>query len=640
MSATQHGFKAEVQQLLNLMIHSVYSDREIFLRELLSNAADALDKARFLGLTNPELRSPINPERMGIRVIIDEEAGTLTLADDGIGMTEEEANTNLGTIAHSGTRAFLDSHQEAGDSPDLIGQFGLGFYSAFMVADEVVVETCSGEADAPGVRWTSQGEGTYEVEPWDGQHRGTSVTLRVREDSREFLDEARIREIIKRHSNFLPWPIDLGEAQVNSGKALWVESPSQVTEEEATQFYHAIAMDWMPPALRVHMKVDSPLQIAAMLFVPSQRPHDLFYPDMKKGPRLYARRVLIDEYAKDLLPDWLRFVRGVVDSEDVPLNVSREMVQKTPTVRKIRDTVVKRILKELNRFAAAPVPEQPEPEEGEENPAPPPQTYADIWRNFGALLKEGYFHERADWGEQLLPLMRFNTTRHETGDGLCSLAEYREAMAEDQDTIWYLTAESREAALTSPHLEAFKKKGWEVLLLTESVDEWFVQGLETFDDLPVRSVSRGELSLDEDEEHDELLAFTPWIQDVLGEVVAGVRSSTRLTDSACVLVDDENGMSANMERILRAANQSTFGGAQRVLEVNPSHPLIQSLAQLHASGDLSTAEPLVRLLYDDALLLEGTVSEPAAMGRRLQALLTEAAASAASRAEAPSPDSA
>ncbi|MEM6928269.1 MAG: molecular chaperone HtpG, partial [Myxococcota bacterium] len=614
MSTTSHGFKAEVQQLLNLMIHSVYSDREVFLRELVSNAADALDKARFLGLTRSDLTATAHDDP-AIRITVHDEAKLIVLEDDGVGMTQDEAIQNLGTIAHSGTRAFLEQIEE-GDKPQLIGQFGLGFYSAFMVAEKVVVDTLSAEPGSEPVRWTSEGSGSYEVEPGDRQHRGTRITLHLREDAHEFADEARIRSTIKRHSDFLPWPIHVGDDQANSGKALWVEPPSQVTDEDANAFYKSIAMDWQEPVRRVHTSVDSPIQYHAMLFVPAARPFSLFDPSAAKGPRLYARRVMIEENAGDMLPDWLRFVRGVVDSEDIQLNVSREMVQKTPIVRKIGDALTKRILKDLGRWAN----ETPDDDAAENT------TYPAFWRNFGMLLKEGYYHSVSQWGEQLLPLLRFNALSHDDGQGLMSLADYKEAMTGGQDTIWTFAAESREAALASPHLEVFRKRGYDVLLLTDPVDEWLTMTLTEFDGVTIKSITRGELDL-EDESADEadktdLTDFAPWVKELLGDEISDVRESTRLTDSAVVLVDAEDGLSRNMERVLEQTQQGTQGmKAQRVLELNARHPLIRDLAALKASGADDQAADLARMLYDEALLLEGTVKEPAAMGRRLQALL-------------------
>jgi molecular chaperone HtpG len=616
VSTQQHGFKAEVQQLLDLMIHSVYSNRDVFVRELVSNAADALDKARFLALTETELVAASGEP--GVRLSVDKEAGTITLEDDGVGLSMDEAVQNLGTIAHSGSRAFFEQLKAAGraDAPELIGRFGVGFYSCFMVADEVTVESKSIHRDQGGVRWKSAGAGSYTVEAHDRAHRGTRITLKLREDAQEYLDAFKLKGIIRQHSNFLSWPILVDGEQANSGKALWTEPPSQVTDEAANELYKSLCFDWEDPILRVHLTTESPLQIAAMLFVPRNRPHDLFQPEADKGPRLYARRVLIDEHARDVLPDWLRFLRGVVDSEDIPLNVSREMVQKTPAVRKIREVLTKRVLKELRRFAEKEAPE------GEDHP------YDHLWATFGVLLKEGYYQDKGAFGDELLPILRFHTSASE---GLTSLAAYKEAMPEGQDAIWYLTADNREAALASPHLEAFRKKGWNVILLTDAVDEWFVQTLGEFDGVEVKSVARGELTLDDDGEGEKasLEGLAPWMTGVLGGEVAGVRESVRLTDSPAVLVDDEHGISGNMERLLRAARQDV-PAARRHLELNTRHPLIRDLARLHEAGRTDVAEPIARLLLDDALLMEGTVKDAQAVGRRLQALLASAASAAVS----------
>ncbi|MBX2802460.1 MAG: molecular chaperone HtpG [Myxococcales bacterium] len=639
MAAVEHGFKAEVQQLLNLMIHSVYSDREVFLRELVSNAADALDKARFLGLTDKDL-VPAVGESEAIRITVDGDAETITIDDDGIGMTRDEIVENLGTIAHSGTKAFLEqqtAQAEEGGAPKLIGQFGLGFYSAFMVAHEVEVVSRSAQPDAQPVRWTSKGEGTYTLEEGEREHRGTSITLHLREDCADFGEVEKLKNVVRKHSNFLPWPIEVDGDQANSGKALWVEPPSQVTDDEANAFYKSVAVDWQDPARRIHVSVDSPLQYSALLFVPQVRPFDLFHPEAARGPRLYARRVLIEEHAKALLPEWLRFVRGVVDSEDIALNVSREMVQKTAVVRKISEALTKRILKDLGKWSRQAEPE-PVPEEGgddsDEAPVEAPPSYADFWRNFGVLLKEGYYHARAAWGDELLPLLRFNALSHDDETGLMSLSDYKAAMPEEQDTIWFLTAESRSSALASPHLEAFRKRGWDVLLLTDPVDEWLVSALDAFDEVPLKSVSRGELDLEDEseeaaEDKADMESFTPWVKELLGDHVADVRESSRLTDSAVVLVDADDGMSANMERLLRESQQAIPGiGSKRILELNPRHPLIRNLAEMRDKGHEETAAQIARMLYDDALLLEGTVTEPAAMGKRLQDLLTRASEAA------------
>lgn len=627
MSAKEHGFQAEVQQLLDLMIHSVYSDREVFLRELVSNAADALDKARFLGLTRPDLRSAATAEP-GVRVSVDAEAKTITVEDDGIGMTHDEVIEYLGTIARSGTKGFVDklraSKEQGEGALELIGQFGIGFYASFMVARQVDVQTLSGEPDAAPVFWSSEGSGTYKVGEGEREHRGTTITLHLRSDADDFADEARLRRIVERYSNFVSWPIMVGDEQANEGKALWRKSPADVSDEEAAAFYKSVSGDWGDPALTVHFKVDTPLQYAAMLFIPDQRPWDLFTPNVDRGPRLYAKSVLITEHAKGLLPEWLRFVRGVVDSEDISLNVSREMVQQTPILQKIGSALVKRIIKELARLASG---------EGDSDEAQGDRDrYQAIYRNFGLLIKEGFYHSGPDLRDRIKPLLRFNARSHDSGDELMSLADYRAAMPEGQDTIWYITAPDRASALQNPALEAFTRKGWDVLLMTDPVDEWMLTALSEFDDVPLKSVSRGEVDLDDDANEDEakadLTELLPFMKSLFDGVVADVRGSSRLTDSAAVLVDAEDGISSNLERILRQANQDAPSSA-RVLEVNPRHPLIQHLATLHERGERAVVEPLSRLLLDEARLVDGSLDEPAAMGRRVQDLLQQVAERAA-----------
>ncbi len=613
---TEHGFKAEVQQLLDLMIHSVYSDREVFLRELISNAADALDKARFLELTRRDLR--LAGEEPGVRVVVDAVAKTITITDDGIGMTEAEAVENLGTIARSGTKAFVAAHTGSEGAPNLIGQFGLGFYASFMVADRVVVQTLSAEPDSTPVRWESAGKGAFEVGPGDRATRGTAVTLFLREDAAEFADAPRLRTVVRKHSNFLPWTVFVDQEKANAGRALWMEPANQVSDADANEFYKQISFDWSDPALRMSFAVDSPVQVRSLLFVPARRPYDLFHQEAVRGPRLHARRILIDEHARDLLPDWLRFVRGVVDCEDLPLNVSREMVQKAPVVRKLRDLLTKRVLKEFEKHAKLPA----------EGDTAPKVGWDAIWREFGVLLKEGFWHASTEYGDALRPLLRFHTTTCEGADGLRSLADILAARVEGQEAIWYLTASSREAALASPHLEVFRKKGHEVILLTDPVDEWLVQVLDSYEGVPIKSASRGELDLGHDDnERVDLTAFAPWAKDILGDAVTDVRASSRLTDSAVVLVDADDGMSANMERILRSANQQV-GAARRVLELNTAHPLVRNLCGLHEAGKADAAAPIMRMLLDEALLLDGSVTDAPAMGRRLQDILLTASSSA------------
>lgn len=613
--AETHGFKAEVQQLLDLMIRSVYSDREVFLRELVSNAADALDKARFVALTRDDLTAAAGEP--GIRVAFDADAHRITVEDDGIGLTAEEAIEHLGTIARSGSKAFLEQLAEGASGPKLIGQFGVGFYASFIVAEEVIVESLSAMPGAEPIVWRSKGQGSFSVEPGARRARGTKITLLLREDAHEFADEWRLKAIIEKHSNYLPWPVMLGDKQANKAKALWTERPSAVTDADANAFYRSISNDWQEPAARTHVSADSPIQFHAMLFVPAARPWDLFQQGVDRGPRLYARRVLISEHAKDVLPDWLRFVRGVIDSEDIPLNISREMVQKTPILSKIAKNVVGRLLSDLAKLDREPEVVEGSEEEPKENP------YPGIWKNFGVLLKEGYYTS-AEWREKLTPLLRFETANGDDG-ALKSLAQIKAAMPEGQDTIWYITASSRAQALASPHIEAVRSKGWDVIVLTDPVDEWLVQVLETYEEIPVKSVARGEIEVNEVPEADKerVAGLGTWMEGLFGGTIAGVRSSGRLTDSPCVLVDPEDGVGANMERILRAANQAV-PETKRVLELNASHPLVQNLAKLHELGRHDVAEPIAHLLLDDARLMDGTVKEPAAIGRRLQALLTRA----------------
>ena len=414
MTATQHGFKAEVQQLLDLMIHSIYSDREVFLRELVSNAADALDKVRFLQVTDDDL-NPAASDSPGVRITVDADAKTVTIEDDGVGMTEDEVVQYLGTIAHSGTKAFLQKLQDAkaegekGDSPDLIGQFGIGFYAAFMVARQVDVDTLSATQGSAPVKWSSEGDGTYTVDTGERETRGTRITLHLRSDADEFADESRLTGIVRRYSNFVTWPVTVGEAQANEGKALWRQRPSEVTDEQAAAFYKSVAGDWQDPALTVHLQADTPLQYSAMLFIPKDRPWNLFYPNAERGPRLYAKRVLITEHAKDLLPEWLRFVSGVVDSEDISLNVSREMVQKTPVLQKIGSTLTKRVLKDLGKLING--------KGDDETKAANREKFEAIWKAFGVLIKEGYYHSSPDLRDRILPLLMFNARNHDDADG-------------------------------------------------------------------------------------------------------------------------------------------------------------------------------------------------------------------------------
>jgi len=603
---TVHSFDAEVRQLLDLVIHSLYSDREVFLRELISNASDALDRARMAGLENADLRPPSGEP--GIDIRIDPVESTLTISDNGIGLTEEQAVKALGTIAHSGTKAFAKALSE-GSEHNLIGQFGVGFYAALMVADHVTVHSLSGDPQAEAITWSCDGSTEYTLGAGARETRGTDVVLKLREDAYDFLDADTLTGIVKRYSEFVSYPIRIAEEQVNEPTALWTRKAQDITDDEYNDFYKQTCGDWADPATHLHVHADAPVQFKALLFVPAMVPQDLNYSDGRRPLKLYARRVLIREEARELLPDYLRFVRGVVDSEDIQLNVSRELIQQDRTVRDLREQLVNRVLRHLKKMA------KKDREEFER-----------IWGDYGAVLKEGFSPRPGDTHDVKDKLTALSLFRSTT-EGWATLTEYVERMPEDQDTIWYLTAPDPATAARSPHLEGFAKKGWEVLLLTDPVDEWVVQNLPEFEGKTLKAVSRGELDLDEEEVPEEELTedLVGWLKETLAGAVKDVRVSSRLTDSPSVLVDDEHGMSANMQRIMTAMNPG-MGMAKRVLEINPGHPLVRSLATLHDTGRRGEARPLAMLLVDQAQLSEGYVDDPGALVDRLQALSKLAAA--------------
>lgn len=599
-------FNAEVRQLLDLVIHSLYSEREVFLRELISNASDALDKARVVGLQEQDFAAAAGEPRIDIRV--DSVNRTITLSDNGVGLTQEEAIDALGTIARSGTKAFAEAIKD--QSHNLIGQFGVGFYAAFMVAERVEVRSQSGRPDNAGVIWTCDGTTEYTIAEGERSDRGTDVILHLREDAEEFLDEARLKEIVKRYSEFVGYPIFVGEEQANEPQALWTRTPSEIEEEEYNTFYGQISGDFMPPATHLHWSADAPIQYKALLYVPSAAPHDMNHPDGRRDIKLYARRVLIDDAASFLMPDYLRFVRGVVDTEDLQLNVSREMVQQTATVDKLRSQLTSKVLRHLQSIAKKDA-----------------ETYTGIWEAFGGVIKEGLHNVSSSKDkERLTSLVRFNSTRSDDDKGQVSLAQYVEAMPEDQDSIYYLVGSDYASVSRSPHLEAFKRKGIEVLLSWDTVDEWAFPSMETFQDKKLVSISRGEVDLGDDDTPAPTVSedLASWIGTVLAGEVSSVRTSNRLTNSASVLVDDQFGVSNNMQRIMRQLNQA-LPAAQRILEINPGHALVRTLDQLHKDGRKDEAQPLAWLLLDQARLLEGEVRDPVGLVERLQTLSTLAA---------------
>ena len=607
MSETM-SFQAEVQQLLDLVVHSLYSDREIFLRELISNASDALDRARFTALSKPDLL-PAEGEP-GVTLSFNKDLGTITVSDNGIGLTKEEAIEHLGTIARSGTKAFAKVLKERGNSAEgLIGQFGVGFYASFMVAHRVEVESLSGEPGSEAVHWESDGGGTFSVDAGKRTTRGTDVTLHLRAESQEYADQWKLKEIVEKHSDFVQYPVLLEGERVNQSTALWAKNPKEVTEDEYIAFYKHITGDWRRPAFWLHFRSEAPFEFGAVLYFPEERPFDLDHPDTKKGLKLYQRRVLIQEHAEQLLPRYLRFVRGVVDAPEVSLNVSREILQNTPIINAIKKQLVKRVLRRLTEISR----EEPE-------------NWLKFWESFGGTLKEGVA-EDGDNKESLLPLLRFRST---TAEGWRDLATVKAELKEGQDAIWYLTGLDLERMKSNPQLERFRKKGWEVLLLSDPVDEWVVMNVPSFETIPLKSVAKADLPADEDpvaeEAKKQAEPFVGWLKGLLTGQVEDVRTTSRLTDSPAVLVDGEGAVSANMERILRAARQDA-PKARRILEVNPEHPLVRKLVVLQTAGATEQAEPVAKLLLDYARIAEGNLEDTAGFAKRLQLLMLQASGS-------------
>ncbi len=634
MSTETREFQAEARQLLELMIHSLYKHKEIFLRELVSNASDALDKVRFESLTNPELLA--GDDRLHVRIEADAGKRTLTIADNGIGMSRDEVIENLGTIARSGTREFMTAlaaaRKDSAATPELIGQFGVGFYSSFMVADEVVVVTRrAGEEGA--TRWTSRGDGRYTIEETTRDGRGTTVTLHLKEKGEadeevpDFTSEWRIRDVIKKYSDFVAWPIEMeverseGEGDdkkvvkkvetLNSMKPLWTRSPSEVTEEEHAEFYKHLTHDWEAPARTVHFRAEGTLEYTALLYIPSRKPLAMFETNHNKSRlSLYVKRVFIMDDCEELLPPWLRFVRGLVDSSDLPLNVSRETLQHTRQMVPIKKKLVAKVLETAKRML-----------EDER------EAYEKVWASFGSTLKEGIYFEDEEAKFKVAEVCLFRSTR---GDGLVSLDEYVEKMPFKQKEILFLAGADKKTLLASPHLEAAKKNGFEVLLLTDPVDEFAMQRLTEFDGKPVRSLERGELDLDDDDEKKEerekkqeaLKPLLDSVKAVLKDRVGDVRFSNRLTESPAVLVTGEHDVSPHMQRILREANQEVPPAA-RVLELNPSHPLVEKMDALRGTDDDRLSD-YCDLLYGQALIAEGTpLTDPAAFNRLLTDLMVD-----------------
>lgn len=622
-------FKAETQQVLDILIHSLYTEQEIFLRELISNASDALNRFKLEALTQGDVVDP--SAELGIWIDTDPEANTITIRDTGIGMTQEEMAENLGTIAHSGAKEFIKALQEAEKAEaakDVIGQFGVGFYSVFMVADEVTVTSRPYLPDAEAAMWRSKGAGTYEIGPAEKADRGTLITIKLNEEAKEFTEPYRLRQIVKRHSDFVPFPIYIKETvdkegeqtqawkQTNQRTALWREMPKDVEDEQYKAFYQQLTFDFQEPIKTIHFAADMPLQFYALLFIPSRRDYRVFQSETDYGLKLYARKVLIKERFTELLPPYLRFVEGVVDSEDLPLNVSRESVQVSPIIKKIKTALIGRVATELKRLAEA-----------------DKKAYQRFFKEFGPFLKEGAA-TGAEGHDRFTELLRFPSSMAESEGDWVSLDDYLARMKPDQKEIYYLLGDDLSVVSKSAHLEYFKKHDLEVLYLTDPMDSFMLMGLSEYQGKPLKNIDDADLELPEEdtpEEQEEtsdsdeaIKKLIAKFKEVLGEGVEDVRESKVLTDHACRLVNPSGSGTTSFQRVQRMMGKD-YQVPKKILEINRKSELIQNLAQRFESNPQDPVVPvLVEQLYENELLMEGIHPNPAEMIPRLQKLMAEA----------------
>lgn len=616
----RHEFQAEVKQVLDIVVHSLYTDKEIFVRELVSNASDATEKLRHTQITEKDIfDADLDLE---IQVSADEEAGTITIKDFGIGMTHDELIENLGTIAHSGSKAFLNALKEGGERNDnLIGQFGVGFYSVFMVADSVKVYTRSWQADGQSLCWSSDGSGSYEIEEADDERRGTRIVISLKEEYKDFAKKDRIEEIIKKYSAFVQFPVKVDGAALNTIGAIWLKNKNDITEEEYKEFYKFQAKAFDDPRFWLHFAADAPLEINALLFAPTENMEGFGFGRMEPGVALYCRKVLIDNEPKNLLPDWLRFVRGVVDSADLPLNISRESMQDSSLIQKLNKVITKRFLKTL-----------------EEKAKKEPAVYDDFWQSFGLFLKEGVttdFTHR----DQLLKLLRYESSYTEEGS-TSSLADYLSRAPEGQKEIYYLSGASRQAIETGPYFEAFKARNIEVLYLYEPIDEFVMNHARAFDEKNFVSADSDGIDLDAiapetDTEKEEALSadategLCTFIKNKLGDNVSEVSASERLVGSPAMIINGDKMMTAQMRKMMKAMQQQQGGDAAAMsgeppvkLQINPRHPLVKNLAGLHDS-DEALASLISEQLLDNARVAAGLLEDPSAMIQRNYKILEQ-----------------
>ncbi|MBN1600062.1 MAG: molecular chaperone HtpG [Chitinispirillaceae bacterium] len=612
-------FQTEARQLLHLMIHALYSHKEVFVRELVSNASDALDKLRFEALTNPSLLS--SDTELAIRIKLDKTAKTITISDNGIGMTRQEVIENIGTIARSGSKAFLEkmTGDQKADS-NLIGQFGVGFYSVFMVASSVKLVTKRAGSDEPAVVWESSGESSFTINDAEKASSGTDIVIYLKEDESTYAEDWQIRSLIKKYSDFIAFPIYLpndkgADEIINQTKPIWKRPASEITSEQYEEFFHQALGGFDKPLATLHSQAEGIMEYSSLLFIPEKAPFDLFSMERKHGVKLYVKRVFIMDNCKELLPDYLRFVRGIIDSEDLPLNVSREILQKNPVIDKIRKAIVSKILGRLKEMAET-----------------EPDNYKKFWQNFGPVIKEG-LHTDYENKEKLLELLRFQSSNGATSEDTVSLKQYVERMRTDQKDIYYIIGENRSIVEKSPHLEVFKSKSIEVLYMVDPIDEFIVPDIYNYDGKQLKSVTQGNLDLGDlakeeksaiKKAESKFKKLSERIKNILADSVKEVRVTTRLTDSPACLVTDENEMSSHMEKMMKAMGQEVTK-AKPILEINPEHSILANMnARYEKDPKDEDLEDWVKLLFDQATIAEGQmVADPLAYSKRVNKLLSQ-----------------
>jgi molecular chaperone HtpG len=605
----KHVFQAEIQQLLDLVVHSLYTDKEIFLRELISNASDAMEKLRHIEATEKNVHQPTQP--LEIHITTDEEAKTLTIADYGIGMSHDELVKNLGTIAHSGTKAFLKSIKEGAAAPaNMIGQFGVGFYSAFMVADKVSVHSRSWHVDSAELVWTSDGKSSYEIEEFPGQHRGTKIVMHLKEDCAEYASESRIKHLVETYSNFVGFPILLNGKRINEVEALWLKNKSEINDDQYKAFYQFACKAFDEPSYRLHFSADAPLVINALVFAPSENPERMGFSKVECGVALYSSKVLIDSSPKDLLPDWMRFMKGVVDSADLPLNISRETMQDSALIRKLGSVISKRVIRMFEKQAEA-----------------DPAQYRAFYRKFDRFFKEGVATDYAN-REALSRLLRFESSLTEAGE-FCGFTDYVTRMKDGQETIYYLVGPSREQIEGSPYLEAFKARSLEVIYFTDAIDEYVVESLGTFDGKKLVSIRHGGVELEDQAAEGESLAeeltisLCGFLKAELGDRVLSVSSGKRLVENPVIALVPANSMSPQMRQMMKAMDENFKDEVKVELEINPRHPLIRKLAATKES-DPELAKLIACQLLDNALISAGLLEDARDTVIRMNTLMEKA----------------